>query len=271
MNLKEKLNECRKERSALFAFNFYNLETLKGILMAVADLKKEVILQLTNSSIEYMGLKPAVSLARATLAEYNVKGWIHLDHSSSIDLCKSCLDAGFNSVMIDASEKSFTENIEMTRKVVELAEPFDANVEAELGFVAKLGQDFEKQVFTDPEDAKKFVDETGINALAVAIGSAHGFYKGTPNLEMDLLERINKMVSIPIVLHGGSGIPDDQIQRAVEKGICKINVATEIKNMFMKTLQTVLAENDEIDLRKVFPPATENVKNLIINKLNIIS
>jgi len=271
MNLKEKLQQCYREKSALFAFNFYNLETLKGTVMAAAELKKDIILQLTKSSIEYMGLTPAVKLARATLAEFNVQGWIHLDHSDSIDLCKACLDAGFDSIMIDASEKSFTENIETTAKVVEFAKPFNANVEAELGYVAKLGQDFDKRVFTDPDDAKKFVDETGVNALAVAIGSAHGFYKGTPNLELDLLAIINDKVSAPLVLHGGSGIPEEQIQKAVKKGICKINVATEIKNMFMKTLQNILAENEEIDLRKVFPPAIDSVKNLIINKLNIIN
>jgi fructose-bisphosphate aldolase class II/tagatose 1,6-diphosphate aldolase GatY/KbaY len=173
--------------------------------------------------------------------------------------------------MIDASEKPFKDNIDITRKVVEFADSFDAHVEAELGYVAKLGQDFEKRAFTDPDDAKKFVDETGVDALAVAIGSAHGFYKGTPRLELALLERINNKLAMPLVLHGGSGIPDDQIQQAVQKGICKINVATEIKNMFMKSLQTILAQNEEIDLRIVFPPAIESVKDLIIKKLNIIN
>lgn len=269
MNLKDKLNSCHKEKSALFAFNFYNFETLKGVVTAAAAFKKEIILQLTKSSIEYMGLQPAVKLARSILSEYNVNGWIHLDHSASVDLCKACLDAGFDSVMIDASERPFEENIKVTRQVVEFAKSFNANVEAELGYVAKLGQDYNKQAFTNPEDAKKFVDETGINALAVAIGSAHGFYKGTPKLNIDLLREINNTVDIPLVLHGGSGIPDDQILKAVKNGICKINVATEIKNIFMKTLQSVLAENEEIDLRKVFPPAIKSVQELIIKKLSI--
>lgn len=270
MNLKERLKQCYQEKSALFAFNFYNLETLKGTVIAAEEVQKDIILQLTQSSIDYMGLKPAVTLARAILADYGVNGWIHLDHSSSIDLCKECLNAGFDSVMIDASEKTFAENIEITRHVVEFAEPFNANVEAELGYVAKLGQDFDKQVFTDPQDAKKFINETGINALAVAIGSAHGFYKGTPNLELDLLERINQTVLRPLVLHGGSGIPDNQIQAAVKSGICKINVATEIKNIFMKTLQTELAASNEIDLRKVFPSAINSVTHLIAKKLSVI-
>lgn len=269
-SLKEKLNQCHDQKRALFAFNFYNLETLKGTLMAAAYLNREIILQLTKSSIDYMGLKPAVRLARAMLEMYNVKGWIHLDHSASIELCKSCLDAGFDSVMIDASEKSFSENIEMTRQVVRFAESYNANVEAELGYVAKLGQDFDKQVFTDPDVAKKFVDETGVNALAVAIGSAHGFYKGEPDIKLDLLSEIASITDVPLVLHGGSGINDKILRGAIERGICKINIATEIKNIFMKTLQTVLAKNDEIDLRKVFPPAIESVKALIIKKLNVI-
>ena len=179
----------------------------------------------------------------------------------------SCLDAGFDSVMIDASEKSFEDNVKLTRSVVKLAEKYGANVEAELGYIAKLGQRTDKVGFTEPNDAKHFVEETGVNALAVAIGSAHGFYKGEPHIDLDRLSEIRKVTNAVLVLHGGSGIPHHVLREAIKRGICKINLATEIKNIFMMTLKNSLANEDEIDLRKVFPQATDAVTELVRNKL----
>ncbi len=271
MTLKEKLHIIRRQKSALLAFNFYNLETLKGVLAAASAQNREVILQLTQGSLEYMGLKPAVSLARALLREYRVTGWLHLDHSGSVELCRACLDAGFDSVMIDASEQPFAKNIKITRQVVKIAETYNAHVEAELGYVAKLGQDARRRGFTDPSAATTFVGETGVDALAVAIGSAHGFYKGVPELDLTLLSRINEALDMPLVLHGGSGIPDEQIRAAVERGICKINVATEIKNAFMKQIKKAVNASEDIDLRKVFPPAMEAVSAIVTSKLNILN
>ncbi len=173
--------------------------------------------------------------------------------------------------MIDASEKSFEENVKITSEVVKLASLYNANVEAELGYVAKLGQAQVVGAYTQPEEAKRFVDATGIHALAVAIGSAHGFYKETPKLQLELLSRIHTATPVALVLHGSSGIPDDQLREAIACGIAKINLATETKNIFMKTLQQVLRDNEEIDLRKVFPKATDSVVKLISEKLDIIS
>ena len=208
-------------------------------------------------------------MARAMSEEYAVQSWLHLDHGDSVELVKRCLSAGFDSVMIDASEQSLDENIKITGQVVELAGKYGANVEAELGYVAKLGQSTDKVGFTEPADAKRFAEETGIDALAIAIGSAHGFYKETPKLDIERLKKIRSMVNIPLVLHGGSGIPDEQIRRAVTAGICKINVATETKNAFMKAVEKQIKQTDEIDLRKVFPPATEAVRALIKTKMKI--
>ena len=271
MKLKHILENNRKNKSCLLATNFYNYETLEGILLAASAARQPVILQLTKSSLDYLGIPVAVSMARAALQNHGVKGWLHLDHSDSYELIKKCLDAGFDSVMIDASEKPFKENAAITRRVVELAKKYDANVEAELGYVAKLGQSKAKLGFTDPEEAACFVQETGVNALAVAIGSAHGFYTETPQLDLELLSRIQEATQIPLVLHGGSGIPGDILQESIRRGICKINLATEIKNIFMNTLQHQLAGNDEIDLRKVFPPATAAVAELVEEKLAIIA
>ena len=270
MIMKEKLIKCTKEGTALLAVNFYNFETLKGLLLAAKHTNSNLILQLSESSLQYLGIEPAVAMARAMMKEYEVVGWIHLDHGSSIDVVTKCLHAGFDSVMIDASEKSFEDNVRITGAAVKIAEAFNANVEAELGYVAKLGQDQTAEP-TSAADAKKFVEATGINALAIAIGNAHGFYKETPNLRLDRLAEIRAVTSCALVLHGSSGIPDLQLREAIKCGISKINLATETKNTFMRKLQFLLADNEEIDLRKVFPKAIDEVEELITRKLNIIN
>lgn len=267
----EKLKGMQRNKASLLATNFYNYETLKGIMLAASATKQPVILQLTRSSIEYIGLDTAVSMAKTALYEYGVEGWIHLDHGDSYDLVCECLQAGFDSVMIDASEKPLDENIAVTKKVVRRAAAYHAHVEAELGYVAKLGQSKEKTGFTDPAEAKYFVEQTGVHALAVAIGSAHGFYTAEPKLDLQRLEEINDVADAVLVLHGGSGIPAESLRQAIQRGICKINLATEIKNIFMATLKDSLLASNEIDLRKVFPPAITAVSDLVKDKLNIVS
>ncbi len=271
MRLQEKLSTYTKEGKALLATNFYNFETLSGILLAAKSKNQPVILQLSESSIQYLGLDIAATMARTALRTFGVDGWLHLDHGGSVDMAHRCLDAGFDSVMIDASEKPFEENVRITAEVVKIAEGYNANVEAELGYVAKLGQVQVVSEYTQPEEAKRFADATGINALAIAIGSAHGFYKETPKLQLELLSRIHAVTPVALVLHGSSGIPEDQLRDAITRGISKINLATETKNIFMKTLQGILRDNDEIDLRKVFPKATDAVVKLISEKLDIVS
>lgn len=270
MKLKEKLKQFTSEGRGILATNFYNLETLHGVLRAAADLNEPLILQLTQSSIDYMGLDTAVALGRTGLKDFGVEGWIHLDHGGSVDLAQRCLDAGFDSVMIDGSELPFEENVKITRDVVERAKSYGAHVEAELGYVAKLGQSHTGQGFTQPAEAKIFVEETGIDALAVAVGTAHGFYKKDPELQLDLLSEIKEITAATLVLHGGSGVPEAQLKAAISRGICKVNLATEIKNIFMKTLQEQLQQNEEIDLRKVFPKATAQITQLVKGKLEIV-
>jgi fructose-bisphosphate aldolase class II/tagatose 1,6-diphosphate aldolase GatY/KbaY len=270
MKLQAKLKQLKAQKKAILAANFYNFETLSGILLAASNLNRPVILQLSESSIRYMSLPIATAMAKAAIKKYGVEAWLHLDHGSSVEMVKSCLEAGFDSVMIDASEKPIEENIIITRKVVEIAAHYGACVEAELGFVAKLGQEQDKHQFTQPEDAVRFVKNTRINALAVAIGSAHGFYVQSPKLDLELLARISSSVPTPLVLHGSSGIPDLMLQEAITNGICKINLATETKNTFMLALKERLRFNSEIDLRIVFPDATQAVVDLIEKKLEII-
>jgi fructose-bisphosphate aldolase class II/tagatose 1,6-diphosphate aldolase GatY/KbaY len=270
MRLQQKLHSYSKEGKALLATNFYNFETLSGIMQAAKLKNQPIILQLSESSIQYLGLDIAAEMGRAALRTFGVEGWLHLDHGSSVEIAHQCLDAGFDSVMIDASERPFEENVKISSEVVKLAARYNANVEAELGYVAKLGQD-QVAVYTQPDEAKRFVDATGVNALAIAIGSAHGFYKEIPKLQLEILSQIRKATPAALVLHGSSGIPEDQLREAIARGISKINLATETKNIFMKTLQKILCDNEEIDLRKVFPKATDSVVKLISEKLDIVS
>jgi tagatose 1,6-diphosphate aldolase GatY/KbaY len=270
MKLKDKLREFTQLKKGLLATNFYDLETLHGVLQAAAEMKQPIILQLTQSSIDYMGLKTAVNLGRNGLEEFGVEGWIHLDHGGSVELVQRCLDAGFDSVMIDGSELSFKENVSLTRDVVKRAELYDVHVEAELGYVAKLGQSHSTSGFTQPDEAAAFVNETGADALAVAIGTAHGFYKQEPKLDIDLLRSIAEKTPATLVLHGSSGVPHAQVQQAISNGICKVNLATEIKNIFMASLKAELAYNEDIDLRKVFPKATYKITELVRTKLEMV-
>ena len=263
MTVKELLKKCQQDRTAVLATNFYNFETLTAVMQAAAKMQAPVLLQLTRSSIDYMGLKQAVGMGRQAIADYGVEGWIHLDHGGAGEL------AGFDSVMIDASEQPFDENITTTRRVVELARPYGVNVEAELGYVAKLGQT-QGGGFTTPEEAACFVEATGVDALAVSIGSAHGFYKQAPKLDIERLTQIHAATDVALVLHGSSGIPHDMVREAIANGIVKVNLATEIKDNFMRALKGVLLGSDEIDLRKVFPKAVAPVVELLCEKYRMV-
>ena len=269
MNVKQLLKQCQASNQAVLATNFYNLETLQGVMRAAQATDSPVLLQLTRSSIDYMGLKNAVVMARQAIADYGVNGWIHLDHGGSVELVERCLDAGFDSVMIDASEEPFDVNVATTRRVVELAAPYGVNVEAELGYVAKLGQQ-QGGGFTTPEEAKLFVEQTGVDALAVSIGSAHGFYKQAPKLDIERLAQIHAATDVALVLHGSSGIPHEMVQQAISNRIVKVNLATEIKDTFMRNLKGILTSTDEIDLRKVFPKATDAVVALLVEKYKMV-
>ena len=254
MRIQDKLKSCQQARQALLATNFYNFETLTAVLQAAQRVQAPVMLQLTRSSIRYMGLHQAVAMGRRGLADYGLEGWIHLDHGDSEELVQACLDAGFDSIMIDASEQPFDENVRIVRRVVEMARRYGAHVEAELGYVAKLGQT-QGGGFTTPDQAARFVARTGVDALAVAIGSAHGFYKQPPQLDIARLREIHAATDAVLVLHGSSGIPHAMVQEAIANGIAKVNLATEIKDTFMRALKETLLASDEIDLRKVFPRA----------------
>jgi ketose-bisphosphate aldolase len=271
MKIRDAVQNLSGCRGAILAVNVYNLETLRGVLDAASHRNSPIIIQMTRSTLEYIGLPIAVAMTRAASKELGLNAWLHLDHGDSIDLVARCLDVGFDSVMIDASERTFAENVDITRRVVRLTEKYGAAVEAELGYIAKLGQDKNTVSFTEPGDARRFVTETGVDWLAVAVGNMHGFYRGSPAIDIDRIREIAKVTDVPLVLHGSSGIPASQLQAAIRAGITKVNLATEIKQRFMVTLKQHLEDETNIDLREVFPVATRGVTELVSEKLAVVS
>ncbi len=267
-SFREALEEHRVSGWAMLATNFYNAETLLAVLRAAQRMGSALILQTSPSTIAYLGLETTVAMARAATTELGVRAWLHLDHARDLRLIARCIEAGYDSVMIDASAEPFEQNVRVTQEVVALAHPRGVLVEAELGYIPKLGereaQEFE---MTSPEQAEQFVRETGVDLLAVAIGNAHGFYKRQPRLDMDRLTAIRDRVRAFLVLHGASGIPDEQWREAVQRGVVKVNFATEIKDTFMSHLRLAMSGAESIDIREVFPPAMEAVTRLVKEKL----
>ena len=197
---------------------------------------------------------------------------MHLDHGSSFELAAQAFRAGYTSIMIDGSHSSFEENIKISKAVVDMCKPAGIAVEAELGKVGGKEDDLDggEGGFTDPQEAKEFVERTGVDSLAVAIGTAHGMYKGEPKLDLDRLSQIKEVVSIPLVLHGGSGIPDSKVQESIEIGICKVNYATELRIAFTNGVNKYLSENkDAIDPKKYNKAGMEEVKAFVKEKIKV--
>lgn len=271
MKLIETLRACRARGTALLATNFYNLETLLAVLRAARQTNCPIILQTSPSTLDYLGSGAlAAAMAKTAAALEGVTAWLHLDHATDLDLLKSCVDAGYDSVMIDASEADLPTNIRTTQQAVQYAHAAGVPVEAELGYIPKLGQrDAADDGFTRPDQAKQFVDQTNVDLLAVAIGTQHGFYKQPPRLDFGRLDAIHAAITTPLVLHGGSGLTAEDWQTAIRHGIVKINFATEIKDTFTRRLKSELQNSDQIDLRKIFPPALRAVTDLVCSKLRI--
>jgi ketose-bisphosphate aldolase len=263
-------------QSAVAALNFYNAETLLAHVRAANALSASIILQTTESTVNYLGLGLIVAMARAAAEQMSKPVALHLDHGGSYELAERCIKAGYTSVMFDGSSLPFAENCALTRRVVELAHPMGISVEGELGHVAH-NEDPEADditaLYTRPEDALRFVAETGVDALAVAVGTAHGFYKGEVRLDFERLDRIRDAVGerVALVLHGGSGVPEELLRRAVAHGISKINFGTELKNAFTLAIKESLSSSDDIDLRRTFAPAIDAVQQISMAKIRICS
>jgi len=273
VSMTEMLKKAKAEGYAVGQFNLNNLEFTQAILQAAEEEKSPVILGVSEGAGKYMGgFKTTVLMVKGLMEDYKitVPVAIHLDHGSSFAKCAEAIHAGFTSVMIDASHHPFEENVEITSKVVELAHLHGVSVEAELGVVGGQEDDVVANgvIYADPNECEELVKRTGIDCLAPALGSVHGPYKGEPNLGFAEMEEIGKRTGLPLVLHGGTGIPTKDIQRAISLGTAKINVNTENQMAASKAVRQVLNEKPDLyDPRKYLGPARDAIKETVKGKM----
>jgi tagatose 1,6-diphosphate aldolase GatY/KbaY len=272
---KEILTDAYKNNYAVGAFAAHNLEILKAVVSSAEKLQAPILIQTTPGTIKYLGFDRIVSMVKATAEDAKVPIALHLDHGDSFETAMKCLRAGYTSIMIDGSSLPLDENIALVKRVVDVAKPMGVPVEAELGTIGGVEDDLDideaDALLTDPTVAKEFVEKTGIDFFAPAFGTAHGLYKEEPKLRFDLLEEIQRLVGIPIVMHGASGVPDASLTRALQYGVAKVNFSTELKVAFAIELRNYLLEHsDASDPRKYFVPAMEAVSKLVESKIELL-
>ncbi|MFC0331829.1 ketose-bisphosphate aldolase [Paenibacillus sepulcri] len=268
------LRKARAEGYCIPAFNVHTLEMLQAVTEAAEELNSPVILQSTTGTVKHLGAEYIAAAARTAAELSAVPIVLHLDHCSDFGIIARCVRAGYTSVMIDASMHPFEENVRQTSKVVELADAVGINVEAELGKIGgvedhiSVGED--EAMLADPEECVRFVEQTSVHTIAPAIGTAHGLYKGTPNIDFNRISAIAESIEAPLVLHGGSGIPDDQVRRCIQLGMAKMNIATELRIVFTKAIKAVLDRDPgENDPRQYMKPAKEATKLFVKEKIRL--
>lgn len=270
---KQLLLEAQKGGYAIGAFNVENMEMVQAVIAAAEELCSPVIMQTTPSTVKYAGLDYFYANAKVAAERASVPVVMHLDHGSSFELAMQALRTGYTSIMIDGSHGTFEENIAVSKAVADACHPSGVPVEAELGKVGGKEDDLEggdNNPYTDPAQAVEFVKATGVDSLAVAIGTAHGVYKGTPKLDVERLSEIRKVVEIPLVLHGTSGVPDEAVKECIKRGICKVNYATDLRIAFTKGVNQILHENpDTIDPKKYNAKGREEVKQYVMGKMEV--
>lgn len=276
VNSRELLQDAQRHRYAVGAFNVENMEMMQAVVEAAQAEGASVILQTTPSTLKYADPATFAAMAQAVAREATIPVAIHLDHGDSFKLCTQAIKDGYTSVMIDGSKLPLAENIALVQQVVQRAgeAPLCPCVEAELGQLSGKEDNLEvkdgEDIYTDPKEAACFVEQTGIDSLAVAIGTAHGFYKGTPKLDFERLAQIRDAVSVPLVLHGTSGVPDEDVQRAISLGVCKVNFATELRAAYTQAVRQVLADDPSLyDPKKFGGPGRDAVSNLVRHRIEI--
>ena len=244
---KEMLLDAQKNHYAVGAFNVENLEFVMAVLAAAEETKSPVIMQTTPGTVKFAGLDYFYGMVKAAAERASVPVALHLDHGDGYDRCMQALRTGYTSVMIDGSHESFEDNIALTASVARAGAAMGVPVEAELGKVGGKEDDGPavegENPYTDPDEAREFVERTGCTSLAIGVGTAHGVYTETPHIEQDVVRAIRAAVDVPLVLHGTSGVPDEQVAEAVKNGICKVNYATELRQAFTKGFMAYMAEN----------------------------
>lgn len=268
------LRTAREHGYCVGAFNVHTMEMLQAVVEAACEANAPLILQTTVGTVRHLGPEYVAAIARVASEEARVPIALHLDHCHEEELIMRCIEAGYTSVMIDASMHPFAENASMTRRVVDLARERGVNVEAELGKVGGVEDDLvvddADAALADPIECERFIELTGVDTLAPAIGTAHGIYKGEPRIDFARIEEIARRVSVPLVLHGGSGIPEEQVKRAVQLGMAKMNVATELRIAFSQAIKGVFDNNpQENDPRTYMKQAKQAVKEVALAKMEM--
>lgn len=271
---KEMLLKAQKEGYAVGAFNVENMEMVMAVLKAAEEMKSPVIMQTTPSTVKYAGLDYYYANVRAAAERASVPVVMHLDHGSSFDLAMQAYHTGYTSIMIDGSKLSFEDNMALTKSVVDACRPSGIPVEGELGKVGGKEDDLENgddNPYTDPEEARIFVETTRVDSLAVGIGTAHGVYKGIPKVNVERLSEIREVVDVPLVLHGTSGVPDDQVRDCVSRGICKVNYATDLRIAFTQGVKEYMAEDpNAYDPKKYCKRGMEKVTEYVKQKMEVV-
>lgn len=271
---KQMLLDAQKGNYAVGAFNVENMEMVMAVMEAAQELESPVIMQTTPSTVKYAGLDFFLANVKAAAERVSVPVALHLDHGSSFELAMQAYRTGYTSIMIDGSHESFEDNIAVSKAVADVCGASGIPVEAELGKVGGKEDDLDggnDNPYTDPAQAVEFVERTGVTSLAIAIGTAHGVYKGEPKLDLDRLSEIRKVVDIPLVLHGTSGVPDAAVKECVNRGICKVNYATDLRIAFTRGVKAVFAENPEvIDPKKYNAAGKEFVKEYVRFKMEVV-
>jgi fructose-bisphosphate aldolase class II len=268
------LNKAHLGGYAVGAFNINNMEIAQSVAAAAEAERSPVILSVSEGAIKYAGIDYIAGLARLAASKTDVPVSLHLDHGGSFEICARCIQAGFTSVMIDASHEPLEENIRKTAEVVRMAHACGVSVEAELGRLSGIEDNISVSAadafYTDPAEAVTFVRETGIDALAIAIGTAHGKYKGIPKLDYERLSLIKGQINIPIVLHGASGLTQEQLQETVRRGVNKINIDTDVRLAFTQAVRDVLTTKpEEYDPRKICGPARDAMTQVVREKIRL--
>ncbi|WP_019552187.1 ketose-bisphosphate aldolase [Propionispira raffinosivorans] len=277
MNMKDLLVVAQKNKFAVPAFNTSSSMILKGVMEGCREKKSPVIIAIHPDELSFLE-DSYIATVREEIMNSNIPGVIHLDHGGTFAQVMRAIHCGFTSVMIDASLLSFEENIAITKKVIEAAHPVNVSVEAELGTIGTTGNGggeagTEQIIYTQPDTVKEFVERTGVDTLAIAIGTSHGIYPKNmkPKLKLDLLKEIRGIVDIPLVLHGGSSNTDSEIAEAVRLGISKINISSDIKDAFYKKCREVLQDPDIREPNAIYPPCIEAMKEVIYAKLELFN
>lgn len=271
---KEVLQKAHEGGYAVGAFNTNNLEITQAIIQAAEEEKSPVIIQTSQSAIKYAGSEEIQAIVKIMAEKASVPIALHLDHGTDWNVVMKCLRDGWTSVMYDGSKYPLDKNIELTKTVVDIAHPMGVSVEAELGKIGGVEDDINvddrSATMTDPEEASIFVEKTGVDFLAIAIGTAHGIYKGDPKLDFDRLKIIKEKLNMPIVLHGASGISEEDIKKAVSLGVNKINIDTDLRQAFQRAMHKFVSEKpDAYDPRKMLQPTTEAIKEVVKTKIKM--